>query len=399
MGARTPEELETENAALRAELEKLRRAATTALTRKTLAGPSRTAGLTVLGAEEMILQVHVDDTISYVNPPMATLLGMPDRRSALGSPLSGWDHGPVGERVFTALVDMARGSEGPHAIEGACPGLGSDRLPGASAPRPAGDPILRFTATEKNGRVQVVVQDVTRLAWLEQTFSRYVSPAVIEKMQTLDTRAFLYMERKELTVLFGDLRGFTAMSQELPPEQVQEVVNSFLAGMVHCIEGWEGTVDKFVGDEVMAIFGAPVPQQDHALRALGCAMEMQAVHRDWMERRQAEGKPVRPLGIGLATGEVVAGNVGTETRMDYTVLGHTVNMAARLCGSAEGGEVLTIPATHAAAMACLKTSTGRMPVPRMRFERKGEMRFKNVAQPVDVVSVQPSLHPTPRDHR
>ena len=96
------------------------------------------------------------------------------------------------------------------------------------------------------------------------------------------------------------------------------------------------------------------------------------------------------MGIGIATGPVVVGNIGTETRMDYTVLGHHVNLAARLCGQAEGGEVLTVPTSHQAAMNAAQEYRGTVPIPRLSFKAKGKMDFKNVHEPIDVISVSTS---------
>jgi len=385
----TREELLAQVEKLRAELTQARRVATSTFALSgTMAidAPSGSASLTVTGAEEMILQVGADGLVGYVNRPMARLLGMPDRRAAIGTPVEQWDHGPIGGGVLSGLVQVALGSTQSHVLERTCADLPANLIPDAGSSRPTTDPVLRFLATGVKGRVEIIAQDVTQIRWLEQTFSRYVSPAVIDRMQDMDGTDLLRMERRRLTVLFGDLRGFTALCQELTPEQIQEVVNSFLANMVVCVEALDGTVDKFVGDEVMAVFGAPVHQEDHALRALVCACEMQRRHREWMDERVAAGTPARSLGIGLATGPVVVGNVGTETRMDYTVLGHTVNLAARLCGSAEGGEVLTVPETHRAALAALETYTGGVPVPRLSFRSKGKMTFKNVTEPVNVVA-------------
>jgi adenylate cyclase len=275
-------------------------------------------------------------------------------------------------------------------VERTCPDLPVERLPEQSGTRPATDPVLRFTASTVKGHVQLVVQDVTRLRWLEQTFSRYVSEKVIEQLHAMPTGRALQMERKELTILFADMRSFTRLTQEVELEELQQMVNSFLANMVGCVEQLDGTVDKFVGDEVMAIFGAPVPQEDHALRALICAVEMQRVHTAWVEKRKQEGKPWCGLGVGLATGQVVVGNIGTKTRMEYTVLGHAVNMAGRLCGSAAAGEVLTIPETHAAALVGIKRARGKpspLVIPRLSFRPKDKMRFKNVEHAIDVVSV------------
>jgi len=383
----TLEELESRVKELEAENARLRNAAAVAITGTMAVGSRSSGGLTVMGAEEMVLQVGPDDKIGYVNGPMAKLLGIPDRKAALGRPFSLWDRGPIGEGVIAALIQVARNSEEQHVLERACPGLPLSLLPETKGVRPAGDTILRFTAAGVKGRVQIAVQDVTRLRWLENTFSRYVAPAVIEAMQGMEAENFLSTERKTLTILFGDMRGFTAISQTLAPEQVLEMVNSFLGNMVECIERMDGTIDKFVGDEVMAIFGAPMPQPDHAIRALVCAVEMQRLHRAWMEQRAAEGKPVRPMGIGIATGPVVVGNIGTKVRMDYTVLGHTVNLAARLCGGAEGGEVLTVASTHAAAAEGRKGYRGQVPLPHLSFASKGKMPFKNVAEPVEVFSV------------
>ena len=379
--------LKTENAELRKEIERMRQGSTFALTGSMSIASQNSGSLTILGIEEMILQIGKDDTVGYVNAPMAKLLGMPDRKKALGTALNDWDREPLGAGVLRALMQVARTSEQPHALERTCPDMPQDRLPEISLPKSIEERILRFTASAQKGRVHIVAQDVTRLRWLENTFSRYVSPKVIEQMQSIRATDFFTMDRREVTIIFADLRGFTAMCQELPPDQIQETVNSFLTNMVDCIEKQDGTIDKFVGDEVMAIFGAPVPQEDHFMRGLVCAVEMQRMHQAWETSRQAEGKPTRPAGIGLASGTVVVGNIGTESRMDFTAQGHTVNLAARLCSAAAGGEVLTIPETHTGALDCLKNYSGQIPVPRLSFSSKGKMEFKNVFEPVEVLSV------------
>ena len=384
--ALTPAEYEARIAALRRELDALR--AVPMLT-GTMAVGVRTSSLTVAGAEEMILEVRHDDAIGYVNRPMATLLGVSDRKAVIGRPLADFDKDPLGAGVLAGIAQVARRSEDTQILERACPGLPWERLPPSDGERPASAPLLRFVATGTGTSVSITAQDVTRLRWLEQTFSRYVPPAVIEQMSQMPADQFLRTERRVLTVLFADLRGFTAMSQHLPPEQVQEVVNSFLGNMVDCIERLEGTVDKFVGDEVMAIFGAPVQQPDHALRALICGIEMQREHSRWMRERDEAGLPHAGMGVGLATGPVVVGNIGTDTRVDYTALGHTVNLAARLCGSAAAGEVLTVRETHGAALGAVASYGGSVAMPRLEFGSRGHMRFKNVADPIEVIAALP----------
>ena len=383
---RTAEELEAEIARLQKENERLRAQSSLTLM-GTIAVAPRNKSFTIAGLEELILQVGTDDTVGYVNTPMARLLEIPDRKAALGTALDDWDHGPLGERALGSLVQLARGSAEAKTLERPCPDLSPELLPGASEGRPAGDPILSFVASSAEGRVQIIAQDVTKLRWLEATFSRFVSPKVIQRMEHMPVDDFLSMERRELSVLFCDLRGFTALCQQATPEQVQETVNSFLCNMVRCIEQLDGTVQGFAGDEVMALFGAPVPQPDHALRALICAVQMQQAHGAWIEQRTANKLPTRLAGIGLASGSVVVGNIGTPSLMTYTAQGHTTNLAARLCGAAAGGEVLTVPATHSKALEAVKTYQGELPVPRFRFEPKGQMAFKNVDKPVQVLAV------------
>jgi adenylate cyclase len=223
--------------------------------------------------------------------------------------------------------------------------------------------------------------------FLENAFSRYVSSKVIEQLKGTPVDEFLKMDKREVSILFVDMRGFTALGTQLTPEEVQETVNSFLSNMVKCVEEMDGMVDKFLGDGLMAIFGAPLRHETHAWQALSAAVSMQRGHGAWMENRQAAGKPSGAIGIGVATGAVVVGNIGTPNRVEYTALGHSVNLAARLCGNAEGGEILTINESqeqmkrHASALQVqdeFLTAT---------FTSKGLMTFKNIAEPLEVFAV------------
>ena len=220
--------------------------------------------------------------------------------------------------------------------------------------------------------------------FLEYTFSRFVSPEVVETMKLRPISELLKMERREVTVLFADLRGFTTMANELTPEEIQETLNSFLEVMVGRIEQAGGLTDKFLGDGFMALFGAPFPQGDHAWRAMSAAAAIQGAHRVWLAERARGGRPCRPLGIGLATGETVVGAYGTRNRMEYTALGHVVNLASRLCGAAEAWEILTTPFTRAEALR--GAPAGGVPVC-LPFVSKGKMRFKNIQETVEVISM------------
>ena len=219
--------------------------------------------------------------------------------------------------------------------------------------------------------------------FLEYTFSRFVSPDVLEELKKKPVDDFLKMERREVTVLFADLRGFTSLAGQISPEELQETINSALEGMAGCVQEAGGMIDKFLGDGLMAVFGAPLRQEDHAWRALNAAAGMQRTHSLWMARRAAQGKPARPLGIGLAAGPVVVGNYGTPNRMEYTALGQAVNLASRLCGAAEGGEILTTLFTRDKALDCAPAGSRKL----FSSLSKGKTDFKNIQKPVEVISV------------
>ena len=162
-------------------------------------------------------------------------------------------------------------------------------------------------------------------------FSNYVSERVVNELIADPSKARLGGERREVTVLFSDIRGFTSFSERHQPEEVVAVLNEYLGAMTEVVFRWEGTLDKFIGDAVMAFWGAPLPQPDQAERALRCALHMcgrlDALNVKWA----AEGMKPLAIGIGINTGEVIVGNVGAEgKKMEYTVIGDHVNLASRV---------------------------------------------------------------------
>lgn len=159
---------------------------------------------------------------------------------------------------------------------------------------------------------------------------RYHSPGVIEQVLRRGDEGMRRLQSAEATVLFADLVSFTAFAENAPPESVAESLDFFLDLSVEAIFRAGGTLDKFIGDCVMAFFGAPVAQPDHALRAVRAAVEIQQGLAAWNTRRAAEGMPGFKARIGLNSGPVVVGDIGSARRVDYTVLGNTVNVAARL---------------------------------------------------------------------
>jgi len=175
---------------------------------------------------------------------------------------------------------------------------------------------------------------------IKQAFTRYVAREVVDQILKDPERIALTGERREVSVLFCDIRGFTPVSERLTPEQVVAMLNEFYTLMIDVVFRYEGTLDKFLGYTIMAVFGAPLPQDDHALRAIHTALAMQTGIRELSARRVQDGKEPIAVGIGVSAGEAIAGSVGTENRMEYTVIGDRVNLAARLEANASPGQIL-----------------------------------------------------------
>ena len=164
-------------------------------------------------------------------------------------------------------------------------------------------------------------------------FASYVSPKIVHELMSAPGKARLGGERKELTILFADLVGFTTFSEKRQAEEVVAQLNEYLTAMTEVIFAWNGTLDKFVGDEIVVFWGAPLDQADHAELAVRCAIDMRRRLLALQDRWRTEGKPVLESGIGINTGTVVVGNIGAEgKKMDYTVIGDQVNLAARFQG-------------------------------------------------------------------
>jgi len=209
-------------------------------------------------------------------------------------------------------------------------------------------------------------------AVMRERFRRLLSPAIAEQVLSGQLEVTKGGELRETTILFADIRGFTSMSESHEPEIVVDALNEYFERMVEIAFRYEGTLDKFIGDEMMVLFGSPVAHDDDADRAVRAALEMQGALSDLNERHEAQGLPPFEIGIGINTGEVVAGYIGSSQALEYTVIGDPVNTGARLCSLAKPGQTLLSEGT-------VEKLTGGF-----AFEELPEEKVKGKAQPIRV---------------
>jgi adenylate cyclase len=183
-------------------------------------------------------------------------------------------------------------------------------------------------------------EQIRREATVRSNFERYFAPNIASEIAQQDQAVRVGGERRPITVLFSDIRGFTAMAESMGPDAVARLLSEYFSEMVEVIFEHGGTLDKFIGDAIMALWGAPISHTDDPDRALEAALAMQAaiakLNAGWAEA----GRPEIGVGIGINHGDVFAGNIGSLRRLEYTVLGDAVNVAARLCAEAAPGEIL-----------------------------------------------------------
>jgi adenylate cyclase len=210
--------------------------------------------------------------------------------------------------------------------------------------------------------------------WVTSIFGKYVSPAVVDEILETTTKDEVRLggTKKTITALFADIRGFTALSEKMKPEEVIDMLNHYFGDMTDKVFRHGGTLDKYMGDCLMAFFNAPLEQKDHTIEALRAALEMQASAKELAKK---EGMPAVKYGIGVNTGPAVVGNMGSEKRLDYTIIGDAVNLASRLCSKADGDKVLIAEGTY------------MLVKDRIRAKKLRKMEFKGKAKPIMVYEV------------
>jgi len=182
-------------------------------------------------------------------------------------------------------------------------------------------------------------------AVVRSELGKLLSPNLVEQVVAGNLQVKKGGEQRRCTVLFSDIRGFTAWSENTPAPEIVACLNDYFEIMVDLVFKYEGTLDKFVGDELMAVWGAPVARPDDPIRACRSAVEMMIALAEFNQTRAAEGDPPLRIGIGVNTGDMVSGYIGSSATLDYTVIGDAVNLGARLCGAAAAGEILIADGT------------------------------------------------------
>jgi PAS domain S-box-containing protein len=228
--------------------------------------------------------------------------------------------------------------------------------------------------------VAVVVDDLTERRMLEnqarqvrRTFERYVAPSVVERLLSDPTSVQLGGILREATIFYADIRNFTPFSRTVAPELQIDILNRHLSLSAEAVLAEEGTLDKFIGDAVMALFNVPLPQPDHLLRAVRAALATQRAIAE-MHTHVPPGERLS-FGIGISTGPVVVGNIGSTTTHNYTAIGDVVNMAARLQEHAKAGQILLTAAAYEQARQHI---VGR---------ELGYVNVKGIAEPVQAFEV------------
>lgn len=177
----------------------------------------------------------------------------------------------------------------------------------------------------------VVLEDISHEKRIKATLYRYMSPKVAEQVMATGKDGLMVSTRQDVTILFSDIRGYTTLTENLGASEVVSLLNQYFETMVEAVFNYEGTLDKFIGDALMAVYGAPLPlKENHAWMSIQSALDMRRRLEEFNRGRFCENQPQIHIGIGISSGEVVSGNIGSQKRMDYTVIGDGVNLSSRL---------------------------------------------------------------------
>jgi len=213
-------------------------------------------------------------------------------------------------------------------------------------------------------RVQTHLKLRAAYTFIRQTFGRYLSEEIVDNLIDSPHGLELGGEKRNLSIMMADLRGFTSIGERLPAETVVKMINIFLGQMTDIIQKHQGTIDEFIGDAILAIFGAPIERTDNALRAVRCAIDMQLAMQDVNQQFEDAGYPAVAMGIGINTGPVIVGNIGSQKRSKYGVVGRVVNTTSRIESYSVGGQILIAESTKTACGDLLKINGDMQVMPK-----------------------------------
>jgi adenylate cyclase len=238
--------------------------------------------------------------------------------------------------------------------------------------------MLEAILNVSNQRLQLV-------NFIKDTFGRYLSRKIVDEILESPDGRRIGGRRQTVTVLMSDLRGFSDLSDSRDPEEMVQILNRYLEAMTQVIERYDGVIDEFIGDAILTVFGIPEEKADDPDRAVACALSMQQTLADLNRNLKADGLPLLEMGIGINTGPVVVGNLGSEARTKYGIVGAVVNIASRIESNTVGGQVLVGEATYAKVTAPLTVQ------PPMTVMMKG-LKRPLVCYPVTAIGSPYDVH-------
>jgi len=210
---------------------------------------------------------------------------------------------------------------------------------------------------------------------IRNRLSRYVGEELVERLMNSSDGMPIENERRTVTILFADIRSFTTLTERMEAEELISMLNQYFSIMVNIVFDHGGILDKFVGDLLMAVFGIIPSANESAVNAINAALAMQSAIKKLMQERAEENKEVFEVGIGINTGSTIVGNVGSANRMDYTVIGDSVNVASRFEKLARGGEII------------IGEQTFQLVQNRFQLKKKGQLRLRNKTEPIKCYNV------------
>ncbi len=339
---------------------------------------------TIAGLSVSYLIVDNKWRVVRMNTRMADFLGVSKDVANAKPGLADFDNLEWAPSVFQTLLQDALDSGGEETFEAERPSAIGGR-----------SEYFQFKAVWSDNQGTVTVEDTTRLRTTRQFFERLVSPRIVERLLDNSEDPFL-SHKRGMSVLFADLRSFTTFCEASDAGTVQTVFNEFFDVCMQALEANDATLDKFVGDQVMALFGAPLPVPGHAYNAVKFAVDLQnAVQRTrrfWIDKglisqQLLQSNPeILTLGVGINSGEMLLGMFGTQKANQYTVLGHHVNLAARLCSFAQGNEVLASLGTVQEISRYARENPARIAIP-IKFRTKAQIEVKGIGEPVTVATL------------